>query len=124
MRRVRSSSTGPAEIADPDMSSVGYVRLGPRCGRVMLGYEGIWGALLDDVRCGRPEGHRGVCRSVQSLDREKVKTAARWPVYQARRRARDRLAKGLLRQTQAHSLQIQCPSTRMMSWPTRTWWPQ
>ena len=144
MRRVRSSLTGPAEIADPDVSSVPYRRLGPRCGRVLKPYEGVWGALLGDVRCGRPEGHRGVCRSVQLLERERQMHQLRQPQVNARRKAerarvsRERLmadlaaaveqasaqarfrALGRLCQIQAHSLQIQCPSTRMMSWPTST----
>jgi len=62
----------------------------PRCGHVMHPYEAVWGALLDDVLCGRPDGHNGRHRSVQSLDKERLQR--RWSRYsekrkQARRRA-------------------------------------
>lgn len=62
--------------------------LKPRCGRVMLGYEGVWGALLDDVVCGRPEGHSGMHRSVQSLDRARERNRLRWPATRKRRQAK------------------------------------
>ena len=44
----------------------------------MLGYEGIWGALLDPVTCGRPEGHNGRCRSVQAIRRATERSRKDW----------------------------------------------
>ena len=78
--------------ADPDGSTVQYDTQTPRCGRVMLPYEGIGGALLDDVVCGRPEGHNGKCRSVQALDRARERDRARWPVVREQRRQAKRRA--------------------------------
>jgi len=39
----------------------------PRCGRVLRRYEAVWGALLEDPVCGRPEGHNPPCRSAQAV---------------------------------------------------------
>ena len=54
------------------------------------------GALLDGVVCGRPEGHNGGHRSVQSLDKERSKK--RWERYSEKRiqkRRRAKLARAL-----------------------------
>jgi hypothetical protein len=62
----------------------------------MQPYEGVWGALLDGVVCGRPAGHSGQHRSVQSLDHERSKR--RWERYNEKRqqkRRRERLARAL-----------------------------
>jgi len=96
VRRMRSNSTGPNQVADPDGSSVSYTRGEPRCHAPMQGYEAIWGALLDGVVCGRPVGHNGKHRSVQSLDKERSKR--RWEQYSEKRiqkRRRAKLARAL-----------------------------
>lgn len=62
----------------------------------MHGYEAIWGALLDGVRCGRPAGHNGKHRSLQSLDKERAQR--RWERYSEKRkqkRRREKLARAL-----------------------------
>jgi hypothetical protein len=33
----------------------------------MRRFEAVWGALLDDPVCGRPEGHSPPCRTVQAV---------------------------------------------------------
>lgn len=50
----------------------------------MHAYEAIWGALLDGVTCGRPEGHNGRCRSVQAVLRSKERSRKGWAEEQAR----------------------------------------
>ena len=91
MRRVRSSSSSPAHTPDPGIGSVAYTRGTPRCYAPMQGYEAIWGALLDGVRCGRPAGHNGKHRSVQSLDKERSKR--RWEQYSEKRKQKRRRVK-------------------------------
>jgi hypothetical protein len=64
----------------------------PRCGRVMQRREATWGALLDEVTCGRPEGHNAPCRSVQAVAAAVERERRTWPAkrerrLQARRRA-------------------------------------
>ena len=39
--------------------------------------EAVWGALLEDPVCGRPEGHNPPCRSVQSVQRARTGDLAR-----------------------------------------------
>jgi len=73
-------------VPDPDVGSVPAKRRGPRCGAPMQPYEAVWGALLNDVTCGRPAEHNGVHRSVQSLDKERGKK--RWERYNEQRRER------------------------------------
>jgi hypothetical protein len=63
----------------------------PRCGRVMHRYEAVWGALLDDVTCGRPQGHNGQCRSRQSISKAQERSRHKWPEYRARTRQRKQL---------------------------------
>lgn len=53
-------------------------------------YEGVWGALLDEVLCGRPEGHNGQCRSRQAIARERERARGNWPKYREVRRLRRR----------------------------------
>jgi hypothetical protein len=68
----------------------------PRCGHPIQGYEAVWGALLDQVICGRPAGHNGGHRSVQALERERSKR--RWERYSEQRkqeRRREALARAL-----------------------------
>lgn len=60
----------------------------PRCGTEMTPYEAVWGALLDPVVCGRPEGHTGVHRSVQAMRKERERERLRWKEYHRRSRAR------------------------------------
>jgi hypothetical protein len=75
---------------------VPYKKLTPRCDARIRPYEAVWGALLDDVVCGRPAGHNGQHRSVQSLDRERSKR--RWERYSEKRkqgRRRAALARAL-----------------------------
>ena len=60
----------------------------PRCGAEMHPYEAVWGALLDPVVCGRPEGHIGSHRSVQSIRKERDRARENWPVYHQRRQAK------------------------------------
>jgi hypothetical protein len=91
VRRMRVTSTGPTQVTDPDGSSVSYTRGAPRCYAPMQGYESIWGALLDGVKCGRPAGHNGKHRSVQSLDKERNKR--RWEQYSEKRQQKRRRAK-------------------------------
>ena len=68
--------------------------MSPRCGRPMLRFEAVWGPLLEDPVCGRPEGHNGVCRSTLALAKALEGDRKRWPRvrdrYQARRREWDR----------------------------------
>ena len=54
-------------------------------------YEACWGALLDDVLCGRPEGHNGRCRSRQAISKASERARKNWPEYRARRQERRRL---------------------------------
>jgi len=65
----------------------------PRCGRPMLGYEAVWGALLDEVTCGRPEGHNGPHRSVQALRKALEGERRTWAAKSAARRERARQAR-------------------------------
>ena len=76
---------------DPDVGSVKRKQGAPRCGQPIRGYEAVWGALLDDLACGRPAGHNGQHRSVQSLDRERSKR--RWEQYSEKRKQKRRRAK-------------------------------
>lgn len=81
---------------DPGIGSLPDKQAGSRCHAPMQGYEAVWGALLDDVVCGRPGGHTGQHRSVQSLDRERTKR--RWERYSEKRqqkRRREKLARAL-----------------------------
>ena len=39
--------------------------------------EAVWGALLEDPVCGRPEGHNPPCRSAQSVQRARTGDLAR-----------------------------------------------
>lgn len=48
-------------------------------------YEAVWGALLDPVVCGRPEGHTGSHRSVQAIRKERERARKNWPEYHRRR---------------------------------------
>lgn len=72
----------------PDGSTVPLPRETIRCGRAMNKYEKIWGALLDDVLCGRPAGHKGQCRSGQAMERTRQRQRDRWPQTRERRNAR------------------------------------
>jgi hypothetical protein len=78
-------------VPDPDVGSVPAKPAAPRCHTPMQPYEGVWGALLDGVVCGRPAGHSGQHRSVQSLDRERSKK--RWERYSEQRQDRRRRAR-------------------------------
>lgn len=60
----------------------------PRCGAEMTPYEAVWGALLDPVVCGRPEGHSGMHRSEQALRKERQRSIEKWPAYRQRRQAK------------------------------------
>jgi hypothetical protein len=53
-------------------------------------YEAAHGPLLDDVTCGRPEGHNGVCRSVQALEKARQYSQDNWPKYRVARNERKR----------------------------------
>lgn len=80
----------------PDGSTVAHNKPISRCECPIKGYEAVWGALLDDVVCGRPVGHNGQHRSVQSLERERTKR--RWERYSEQRiqkRRRAKLARSL-----------------------------
>jgi hypothetical protein len=59
----------------------------------MLKYESAHGPLLEDVVCGRPEGHSGTCRSVQALDKARQYQRDHWPEQGRKRRERRRLAR-------------------------------
>jgi len=86
----------------PGIGSVPDKHPTPRCHAVMQAYEAVWGALLDDVLCGRPAGHNGKHRSVQSLDKERSKK--RWERYSEKRKQKRRRAKlaRALRETDAY----------------------
>ncbi len=44
--------------------------MAPRCGRPLRRYEPVAGPpVLEPQSCGRPEGHRGPCRSPRSIAR-------------------------------------------------------
>ncbi len=88
--------TRQRRTAHPIGSAVPYGTAAPRCKAPMQGYEAVWGVLLDGVVCGRPAGHNGQHRSVQSLDRERSKR--RWERYSEKRiqkRRRAKLARAL-----------------------------
>lgn len=78
-------------VPDPDVGSLRDRQLSPRCHAPMHAYEGVWGALLDGVVCGRPEGHSGQHRSVQSLNAERSRK--RWQRQSERRRELRQLAR-------------------------------
>ena len=48
-------------------------------------YEAVWGALLDPVVCGRPEGHTAQHRSEQALRKERDRARVRWAGYRKKR---------------------------------------
>lgn len=76
----------------------------PRCGAAITPYEKVWGALLDPVVCGRPEGHLGVHRSEQSLRKERERNRVRWAEYSRRhrqRRAQERMRAELIASVEA-----------------------
>jgi hypothetical protein len=54
--------------------------------------EAIWGALLEDPPCGRPEGHNGPCRSVMAVRRKQETDTARLARRRRSRRLHARLA--------------------------------
>lgn len=60
----------------------------PRCGAEMHAYEAVWGALLDPVLCGRPEGHVGRHRSEQAIRKERDRGRRKWAEYSRLRRQR------------------------------------
>ena len=60
----------------------------PRCAVEMKPYEKVWGALLDPVVCGRPQGHTGMHRSVQAIRKERERARMNWPLYRQRRKER------------------------------------
>ena len=64
----------------------------PRCGRVLRRYEAVWGALLEDPVCGRPEGHNPPCRSVQAVAAAAERERKSWPEKRERRRQAQRRA--------------------------------
>ena len=64
----------------------------PRCGRVMRRVEAVWGALPDEVTCGRPEGHNGEHRTVMGVRRKQEADAARLNRRRRSRRLHARLA--------------------------------
>lgn len=76
---------------DPGIGSLPDKKPTTRCHAPMKGYEAVWGALLDGVICGRPTGHNGVHRSVQSLDKERSRR--RWERYSEKRQQKRRRAK-------------------------------
>lgn len=65
--------------------------LPPRCGRVMRKYEAAHGPLLDDVVCGRPEGHNGLCWSEQAIANRRQYGREHWAEYNRRRKERRKL---------------------------------
>jgi hypothetical protein len=58
----------------------------------MLRFEAVWGALLEDPACGRPEGHNGPCRSVQAVAAAVERERRSWPAKRERRRQARRRA--------------------------------
>ena len=87
----------------------------------MTPYEAVWGALLDPVVCGRPEGHAGGHRSVQALRKERERARATWPVYRKRRqqrRAQERLRAQLIASVEAAAKQVRDRelATRQVNW--------
>jgi hypothetical protein len=59
----------------------------------MRKFEAVHGPLLDDVVCGRPEGHNGRCRSEQSMEKQRRYDRDNWPKYSRVRNERRRLAR-------------------------------
>ena len=57
----------------------------------MLRYEAVWGALLEDPVCGRPEGHSGQHRSVMAVQRKQAADAGRLTRRRRSRRLHARL---------------------------------
>jgi hypothetical protein len=49
----------------------------PRCGKPMLRYEKAAFPALEDPACGRPEDHKGRCRSAAAMARYLAADAAR-----------------------------------------------
>ena len=60
--------------------------LAPRCGKAMRLVEAAWGALPEGLRCGRPAGHNGPCRSPQALAKAAGYERRTWPARRERRR--------------------------------------
>ncbi len=58
----------------------------------MLRFEAVWGALLEDPVCGRPEGHNGPCRSVLAVAAAVERERRSWPAKRERRRQARRRA--------------------------------
>lgn len=79
----------------------------PRCGREMHAYEGVWGALLDPVTCGRPQGHNGRCRSVQALRRTAERSRKDWPKIREERERLETLRNAQLRKIRQDLLRRQ-----------------
>lgn len=52
---------------------------GPRCGKPMTRYEASNGPMPEEPACGRPEGHRGPCRSATAWARQMRAWPARKP---------------------------------------------
>jgi len=80
-------------VPHPDSGSVPAKRERPRCGVPIHPYEAVWGALLDDVVCGRPAGHNPPHRSVQAVAAAAERDRARQPAASARRREKRKLAR-------------------------------
>ncbi len=80
-------------------------------------YEAVWGALLDPVVCGRPEGHAGRHRSVQAIRKERDRAREKWPVYRERRQQK-RDAERLLASVEAAARQARDRdlATRKVKW--------
>lgn len=66
------------------------IKMRPRCGAEMIPYEKVWGALLEPPTCGRPEGHVGRHRSVQSIRKEQARQRIHWAEYSRKRRQKER----------------------------------
>jgi len=99
----------------------------PRCGAEMTPYEAVWGALLDPVVCGRPEGHPPAPngspghRSVQSIRKERDRERERWPAYRERRQQKrdaERMRDQLIASVEAASKRARDMAlrTRQVNW--------
>jgi hypothetical protein len=103
----------------------------PRCGAEMTPYEAVWGALLDPVVCGRPEGHPPAPngspghRSVQAIRKERERARTNWPEYRRRRqekrdkqRAQEQMRDRLIASVEAASKHARDMAlrTRQVNW--------